>query len=190
MPKHLALRSCSMEELGVCNVIDGRDFFSAFQDVDHLPLWPNLRLLTVTASLLPSRDMDYGDDPEILLQSLLKLVAKFVHRMPKLQTLELYEAGRDSAALFQYSTAGGSPTAQWISTWPVEIDNEVKEAWESIPSPDGYLRTESLPGKMLEMYGGPTNFIDTYLLTRGKIMDPYTLREQARLEEVGLDVAS
>ncbi|KAK8121754.1 hypothetical protein PG984_010424 [Apiospora sp. TS-2023a] len=190
MPKHLASRSCGMEELGICNVIDGRNFFAAFKNINSLPLWPNLRLLTFTASLLPGGDPNNGDDSEVLLQSLLKLVAKFVRRMPKLQTLELYEAGRDSAALFQYSNAGGSPTAQWISTWPVEIDDEVKEAWESIPSPDGFLRTEFLPVKVVEIYEGPMNFIDTYILTKGKIMDPYTLREQKRLEEIGSEMVS
>ncbi|KAK7913930.1 hypothetical protein PG985_011633 [Apiospora marii] len=179
MPKHLASRSCSMEELGICNVIDGRHFFSAFDDRQQLPLWPNLRFLTLTASLLPGSDRDDLDKPA----AFLKRVAKFAQRMPKLQTLEIYEADAEQAALFQYSTTDDLPTAQWISTWPVEIDGEVKEAWESKPSPDGFLRTEFLPEKMVEMYEGPTHFIGTYLLTKDKIMDPETLREQARLEK-------
>lgn len=190
MPKHLASRSCGMEELGVCNVIDGRNFFSAFKNINHLPLWPDLRLLTLTTSLLPGGDMNNVDDPEVLLQSLLKRVAKFVRRMPKLQTLELYEAGHDNAALFQYSATGGAPTIQWISTWPVEIVKDVKEAWESNPSPDGFLRTEFLPGKIVKVYKGPMDFIDTHLLTEGNIMDSYTLTEQARLEEIGSDTES
>lgn len=186
MPKHLASRSCAMEELGICNIIDGRHFFSSFEDMQQLPLWPDLRLLTLTASLLPGGDVDDLDKPT----AFLKRVAKFARRMPKLQTLEIYEADAEAAALFQYSAADGVPTAQWISTWPVEIELDVKTAWESKPSPDGFLRTEFLPEKLVNRYMGPMDFIATHLLTKSKIMEPETLRDQIRLEEMESDMDS
>ncbi|KAK8064463.1 F-box-like domain-containing protein [Apiospora phragmitis] len=193
MPQHLASRSVGMEELGVCNLIDGRHFFSAFDGVDPLPLWPDLCILTLTARLLPgdqeSRDDD-DDDPELRLQNLLQRVAEFACRMPKLQTLELYDATGDGAALFQYSVVDDTPSARWISTWEVEIGVDVKRAWESVPSPDGLCRTRFLPEKVVGDYKGATDFIATHLLTRGKIIEPETMRDQARLEESESDNAS
>ncbi|KAK7961686.1 uncharacterized protein PG986_002511 [Apiospora aurea] len=190
LSQHLALRSRGMGELGICNIIDGRQFFAAFKSNEPLPLWPDLRLLTLTASLKP--DIEDENSPE-LLQGFLKRLPEFVRRMPKLQTLELYEADDKGAALLQFSRSpkdGGRAAVRWFSTWPLAIDNDVKTAWESIPSEDGHSRVEFLPEEMVGTHKGPADFVATYLLTRNKIMDPDTLREQVDLEMVRADIAS
>ncbi|KAK8017009.1 hypothetical protein PG993_015198 [Apiospora rasikravindrae] len=190
LPQHLALRSRGMEELGICNIIDGKRFFAAFKQNEPLPLWPDLRLLTLTASLKPGVEDENGQK---LLQGFLKRLPEFVNRMPKLQTLELYEADDKGAALLQYSRSakdGGRATVRWFSTWPLVVDNDVKTAWESIASEDGYSRVEFLPEEVVGVYKGPADFVATYLLTRDKIMDPETLREQVDLEMVAADIAS
>ncbi|KAK8075745.1 hypothetical protein PG997_010408 [Apiospora hydei] len=190
LPQHLALRSRGMEELGICNIIEGRQFFAAFKNNEPLPLWPDLRLLTLTTSLKPGVEDD--ENGAELLQGFLKRLPEFVRRMFKLQTLELYEADDKGAALLQFSRSpkdGGRAAVRWFSTWPLAIDNDVRTAWESIPSEDGHSRVEFLPEEVVGVYRGPADFVATYLLTRDRIMDPDTLREQVDLEMVRADIA-
>ncbi|KAK6860701.1 hypothetical protein PG995_004337 [Apiospora arundinis] len=189
LPKHLALRSLGMEELGVCYLIDADRVFATFDNVRPLPLWPDLRILVLTANLLPEGGAELGgEDPERgpeYVQTLLKRVAALVPQMPKLQVLELWEADVEyGGAAFQYSALGPNPgaTARWVSTFDMKIDDDVKAAWESIVVDEGHYHVEFLPEKISNKFRGPVDFIARQLLSAGKILDPETLRTLTMIE--------
>ncbi|KAK8103506.1 uncharacterized protein PG998_010539 [Apiospora kogelbergensis] len=188
LPKHVALRSQGMEELGLCNIIDGRQFFAAFDTNTPLPVWPELRILTLTASLLPKGldevgDVDHRTESESV-SDLLRRVADFVPQMPKLQILEIHEANSADAALFRFSALDKRYTAQWISTWKEPlVDDDVRAVWEAIPMDDGHAQIEFLPDQLDVGTQGPMDFIATHLLTRFRVLDPDTLGDMLEIEE-------
>ncbi len=167
----LALRSFSLEELVICNIVDGRQFFEQAQklqsEILFSPLvWADLRILTLT-----SDSIEENKDSELLI--LLRYMAYAARRMPRLKIMEVYNADGKSAGLFQYMVAHPSVAVSWISTWQWHFTPYLEGIWDSVSYHKG-LQAE-FTVKLLGTYSGPAHFVSTHLATPEFALHPSSL---------------
>ncbi|VUC34032.1 unnamed protein product [Clonostachys rosea] len=86
--------------------------------------WSKLSSLTITSRLLrPGADLDQ-------LETMLREAAAVAMRMPKLETLEIWEGRKGIAALFRYRSRPARLT--WKATWDFRIPDSVTRAWDKV----------------------------------------------------------
>jgi hypothetical protein len=107
---------------------NAEDFFGAC-----LPTWTweHLRSLALTSALLQPA----GSRANIY--ALLSSAAAAALRMPRLQTLVLWNGRRGNACAFAYHhqhQGRGRPHIAWRSTWDLELTHTVVEAWQTVAS--------------------------------------------------------
>ncbi|KAK0705483.1 hypothetical protein B0H67DRAFT_649809 [Lasiosphaeris hirsuta] len=147
----LARASRSLEHLSAAFVADAEDFFR-----DFLPgavpravpgngeatsdLWPHLESLALTAWVL--RPPPWGDASATKAAGMLQAAARAALEMPRLRTMEIWNAStRNSACVFRYRRRGGpggnDPTITMSSPdgseWCHEfLQPQVIEAWDKV----------------------------------------------------------
>lgn len=132
----LARASRQLQHLSASFVTDARYFFQPFwpqtsgsrAETAEDWTWSKLETLALTAHLL-SRSHQSEEDINYLLEA----VSLAVRRMPKLQTLEIWNGnGNEHACLFRYSYDPSSRRASltWKGTWDVEITQRTACSWE------------------------------------------------------------
>ncbi|KAF5589861.1 hypothetical protein FPANT_6194 [Fusarium pseudoanthophilum] len=125
----MALTSLPLEHLAASFIIDASHFFA----IDSTSEWPNLTSLVLTSQLLKPEE-----DPT-KMDALLEAAAVAALRMPRLETLEIWNGRKGLAALFQYRRIRGSRHGRilWRGTWKYHITTSVLQAWEAV----GHLHT-------------------------------------------------
>ncbi|KAH8880439.1 hypothetical protein GQ53DRAFT_848931 [Thozetella sp. PMI_491] len=120
----IALASLPLEHLAASFIIDASHFFA----IDPSWEWPNLISLVLTSRLLTPEE----NSTEI--GALLQTAAAAALKMPRLETMEIWNGQKGLAALFQYRVFRGSQEAKilWRGTWKHHITPSVLQAWETV----------------------------------------------------------
>ncbi|KAF5709684.1 PRANC domain-containing protein, partial [Fusarium globosum] len=120
----IALTSLPLEHLAVSFIIEASHFF----DIDPSWEWPNLTSLVLTSRLLKP------EEDSTKIGALLQAAAVAALRMPRLETMEIWNGQIGLAALFQFRVNRGSKQASilWRGTWKYHITTSVLQAWEAV----------------------------------------------------------
>ncbi|KAF5022621.1 hypothetical protein F66182_5336 [Fusarium sp. NRRL 66182] len=134
----IALTSLPLEHLAASFIIEASHFFA----IDPSWEWPNLISLVLTSRLLTPEEISTKID------ALLQAAAVAALRMPRLETMEIWNGQKGLAALFQYRVIRGSQQTRilWRGTWKYHIMNAL------CPSGLGSRRTSTC---QLETRCGP-----------------------------------
>ncbi|KAK4187933.1 hypothetical protein QBC35DRAFT_550905 [Podospora australis] len=127
----IALASLPLEHLAASFLVDSRHFFAAIE-----PSWerPNLTSLVLTSKVLrPKKDPGQ-------IGAMLHAAAAAAMRMPRLETMEIWNGRKDLAAVFQYQTLpqrnARRATVTWRATWEFTMEPSLIpvtiRAWEAV----------------------------------------------------------
>ncbi|KAF5681471.1 hypothetical protein FDENT_8093 [Fusarium denticulatum] len=180
----IALTSLPLEHLAASFIIDASHFFA----IDSSWEWPNLTSLVLTSRLLKP------EEDSTKIDALLKTAAVAALRMPRLETLEIWNGRKGLAALFQYRGIRGARQGRilWRGTWKYHITTSVIQAWEAV----GHLHTswrldvvqEQVDEAAIQSHGDALH----HLMLSGQAIRSVSLqqirREQKSLE--GVDIVS
>ncbi|KAH0420312.1 hypothetical protein CcaCcLH18_14081 [Colletotrichum camelliae] len=120
----VALASLKLEHLAASFIIDASSFF----EIQPAWEWPNLTSLTLTSRLLtPDENSDE-------IEAMLRAAAAAAMRMPRLETMEIWNGRKGLAALFRYQACRNNPQAVilWRGTWKLAMQPSVIQAWEAV----------------------------------------------------------
>lgn len=106
----VAKASLRLQHLSASFIIEADHFLSA-AETEPAWNWPHLRSLTLTSRLL-----NVQGDRSIMNQILLK-AALIALKMPKLETLEIWNGQVGSAALFRYHIGDYRAVLSWKANW-------------------------------------------------------------------------
>ncbi|GJN69559.1 hypothetical protein PLICBS_003608 [Purpureocillium lilacinum] len=122
--RQVASASLNLEHLSVAFNADARAFFRACQP-DWT--WPNLTSLALTSYSLASGQQGWNN-------GLLRAAAATAMRMPRLETMEIWNPGLGRPMLFRYEAKGDGrrPVIRWRGKWTLELDPETVRAWEAV----------------------------------------------------------
>jgi hypothetical protein len=120
----VALASLKLEHLAASCIVDADYLFQ----IEPSWEWPNLISLAVTSRLL----LPDKDSAEI--GPMLQAAAAAATKMPRLETMEIWNGRKGLAALFQYQASHENRRAviTWRSTWGMTIDPCIIQAWEAV----------------------------------------------------------
>lgn len=119
----LARRSIGLAKLSASYIADANDFFKACKS-DWT--WNNLTLLALTSRLLVSTT-HYS-----IIRDMLVKAGTAALRMPKLQTMEIWNGTKQNACVFRYQTTPYCTTLSWRRTWDLELEDEVVNVWKKV----------------------------------------------------------
>ncbi|KAG7101008.1 hypothetical protein HYQ44_019489 [Verticillium longisporum] len=91
---------------------------------------PGLETLALTVRLFQQ------ETPPQEINDLLLKASEIAVRMPKLRTMVLWNGARGNACAFVFQAKAGCAFITWRSTWDLEINHRVEEAWEQLASRD------------------------------------------------------
>ncbi|KAK3320541.1 hypothetical protein B0T19DRAFT_403187 [Cercophora scortea] len=120
----VALASLSLEHLAASFLVDARHFFA----IEPSWEWPNLTSLALT-----SKELRLGEDPA-RIEAMLHAAAAAAMRMPRLETMEIWNGRKGLAAVFQYQTLRNArrATVTWRATWELAMEPLLIRAWEAV----------------------------------------------------------
>ena len=119
----LAQRSLHLEEFCASYIIDAQDFF---RESGKTWTWTSLRLVSLTSRLLV-----HTTDP-MKVNCLLKQAGTVALQMPKLREMNIWNGSKGNASTFQYRATDDYTQIRWRSTWALELDTEVIDAWQRV----------------------------------------------------------
>lgn len=125
--RELSFLSQHFESFAASFMVDANEFFnSASRETSHH--WPNLRFITLTTQLLSP-----GSSHESIMDMFVA-AAWAAKRMPRLETLEIWNGQRRLAALFRYDRKGDLHPAviTWRGTWDLTFSDAVIDSWQSV----------------------------------------------------------
>lgn len=172
LSKGLCRLSVNLEELSASFMADAADFFEPFTKANNprgitprLPHWPNLRWLTLTS---PSFSEQSISDT---INSLLRAAGAAAKHMPRLQSMELWNATRWDAGVFRYLVVNDVGVVSWTSTWEFKLDRAVKTAWRQVALQNTRREPYVFDEVKLEDYKGDREaFIHSDLATRELVL--------------------
>ncbi|KAF3358823.1 hypothetical protein VdG1_02735 [Verticillium dahliae VDG1] len=123
-----ASQSRKLERLSVSFLVDAKDFFDSC--VKQHGTWRHLETLALTVRLFQQ------ETPHQEINDLLLKASEIAVRMPKLRTMVLWNGARGNACAFVFQAKAGCAFITWRSTWDLEINHRVEEAWEQLASRD------------------------------------------------------
>lgn len=118
-----AIRSLDLEQLSLSYMVNAEDFFHACVSTWT---WQHLRSLALTSQLLRRAGSRHETD------ALLHQAGLTALRMPRLQTLVLWDGGKGNACAFIYHTVRDDACITWRGTWVLELSPRVVEVWERV----------------------------------------------------------
>jgi hypothetical protein len=119
----LAWRSIGLAKLSASYIVDANDFFKACKS-DWT--WTNLTSLALTSRLLVSTT-NYSIISDMLVEA-----GTAALRMPKLQTMEIWNGTKQNACVFRYQATAYFTTLSWRSIWDLELEDEVVNVWKEV----------------------------------------------------------
>lgn len=119
--------SLGLEHLAASFVSDASHFFDACQKWN---IWPRLESLALTSNVLKSQQQS------VYINDLLETMALVAMKMPRLKSMELWNAKAGFAGVFQYQIFESDRTAKitWRSTWDLPLEPRVLKAWQAVAS--------------------------------------------------------
>lgn len=144
--------------------------------------WPNLTLLVLTSKLLTP------DENLIEIGAMLQAAAAAARKMPRLETMEIWNGRKGLAALFKYQAFRDRQQATiiWRGTWKLTIEPSIIQAWEAIiHQHDGWrlnLVQERLDEAAIKSHGDAIY----YLMLSSQVIRPISL-QQIRIEQKALE---
>ena len=122
--RRLALASLQLENLAASFIVEARHFFAIGPSWE----WPNLTSLVLTSGLLTP------DKKATEVDALLRAAAAAALKMPRLETMEIWNGRKGLAALFQYRACRSLKQAGilWRGTWEWKMEPSVLQAWEAV----------------------------------------------------------
>ena len=203
-----AVASRRLEHLAASFVVDASHFFaieanhyyfdikainywSGYFDVSHYFNaevsweWPNLSSLALTSNRLTPNE----NPAEI--GAMLKAAAAAAIKMPKLETMEVWNGRKGLAALFKYQASRKyrQATITWRGTWKLAMEPSVIQAWEAVMRHYGGWRLnwvqETLDGALINHHGDAIH----HLMLSSQVIRPVSL-QQIRIEQKALEGVS
>lgn len=119
--------SLRLEHLAASFVSDASHFFDACRKWN---IWPRLESLALTSNVLKSQQQS------VYINDLLEKVALVAMKMPRLESMELWNGRAGFAGVFQYQRIESDRTAKitWRGTWDLPLEPRVLEAWQAMVS--------------------------------------------------------
>ena len=121
----LAEASLDLEHLSASFIVDARDFFEA---IHSTWVWSKLLSLVLTSRLL----VPGGSLTKI--SSMLQAAAAAVMKMPRLNTMELWNCGKRMACVFRFQAYLGHSSAAitWRGNWNLMLEPHVIQSWQAV----------------------------------------------------------
>lgn len=168
----LAYRSLDGEELYVSFMVDAQHFFEARQPPWT---WTSLQTLVLTSPLLAPATNHRK------ISGLLQDAGEAALRMPRLQTMALWNGGKRDACGFMFRKGRNNPTITLRSTWDINLQHKTIKVWRRVASLNG-LRIEMrmLRGDIINSHGDAIY----HLGLNHEVIDPVSLW-QIRKEGIG-----
>lgn len=118
----VAIACLELEHVSASFLVDAIQFFR----VDPYSEWQKLKSLRLTSGLL-TPDVDSAD-----VEDLLQAAAAAAIKMPRLETMEIWNGRKALAGLFRYHASRTSRRAiiTWRGTWRLNLSSAVTQAWE------------------------------------------------------------
>ncbi|OAL25434.1 hypothetical protein AYO20_10468 [Fonsecaea nubica] len=176
----VALASLNLEHLAASFIVDASHFF----DIEPSWEWPNLRSIVLTSSLLTP------DEDPIEIGVMLQAAAAAAMKMPRLETMEIWNGRQGSAALFKYQVFHDrqEATITWRGTWQLTMEPSLIQAWEVVVGRYGGYRLNSVPESLHEAAIKSHADAIHHLMLSSPVIRPISLqqiqREQKCLEGV------
>ncbi|GKT58865.1 PRANC domain protein [Colletotrichum tofieldiae] len=174
----VALASLKLEHLAASFIADASHFFKIHPAWE----WPNLTSLVLTSKLLTP------DESSIEIGAMLRAAAAAAMKMPRLETMEIWNGRKGLAALFRYQAFRNIQQAVivWRGTWKLAMEPSTIQAWEAVMHQyDGRrlgLVQERLDEAAIESHGDAVH----YLMLSGQIIRPISL-QQIQIEQKALE---
>ncbi|KAI0145555.1 hypothetical protein GGR57DRAFT_506750 [Xylariaceae sp. FL1272] len=132
MARSIAKVSLRLQSLCASFIVEAEYFMGAAETEPEWN-WPDLTSLTLTSRLLTAQSK-----PQDITDMLL-CAASVAARMPNLQTFEIWNGQKGSAALFRYHAAKESSCASlgWRATWKSTLDPRAIQAWDTVARAHG-----------------------------------------------------
>ncbi|KAL7920354.1 hypothetical protein ACQKWADRAFT_328797 [Trichoderma austrokoningii] len=120
----VALASLGLEHLAASFIVDASYFFK----IEPSWEWPNLTSLALTSKLLTPDENP--NEIGVLFQAAVTKAMK----MPRLETMEIWNGRRGLAALFKYQAFRSTQhaTITWRGTWDFTMEPSTVRAWEDV----------------------------------------------------------
>lgn len=120
----LAAKSVKLQSMAVSFIVPAEKIL---QQCDPTWQWPQLETLALTSPTI-SLAGGYGAKIEALLCS----AARFAARMPRLQTLVLWNGGIANAAAFIFRRNGNHASITWRGIWVFDFTPRVVACWQRV----------------------------------------------------------
>ncbi|KAK3298914.1 uncharacterized protein B0H64DRAFT_85584 [Chaetomium fimeti] len=173
-----ALASLKLEHLAASFLVDARHFF----EIEPSWVWPNLTSLVLTSKVL----VPDGDQTEI--EAVLQAAAAAAMKMPRLETMEIWNGRKGLTALFRYQALRDIRKAviMWRSTWKLAMGPSTIQAWEVVMHQYGGWRLdlvqEQLDEALIKSHGDAIQ----HLMLPSQVIRPISLR-QIQMEQKVLE---
>ncbi|KAK3688423.1 hypothetical protein B0T22DRAFT_459394 [Podospora appendiculata] len=120
----VAIASLQLEHLAASFIVDAGHFFA----IEPSWEWPKLTSLVLTSNVLRP-----GEDP-VQMEAMLHAAAAAAMRMPRLETMEIWNGRKGLAAAFQYQTLPNArrATVTWRATWAWTMEPLLIRVWEAV----------------------------------------------------------
>ncbi|KAH7004388.1 hypothetical protein EDB82DRAFT_550765 [Fusarium venenatum] len=120
--QNLSLASLRLEQLSISFLINAEDFVAACREE-----WTWDHMQSIALAFQGSGKRYAGS-----INSLLLSIAKLALRMPKLETMVLWNGGRGNSCAFIYTRNKYYARVLWRGTWVMDICQEALEVWEAV----------------------------------------------------------
>lgn len=120
----VALASLKLEHLAASFIVDASHLF----EIEPSWEWSNLSSIVLTSNILtPDKD-------PIKIGAMLQAAAAAAKKMPRLETMDIWNGRQGLAALFKYQVFHTRQEAAitWRGTWQFTMESSVIQAWKAV----------------------------------------------------------
>ncbi|KAK5465241.1 hypothetical protein LTS15_001804 [Exophiala xenobiotica] len=120
----VALASLKLEHLAASFTVDASHFF----EIEPSWEWSNLSSIVLTSNLLTP------DTDPIEIGAMLQAAAAAAIKMPRLETMEIWNGRQGLAALFKYQLFHDreEATITWRGPWQLTMEPSIIQSWEAV----------------------------------------------------------
>ncbi|KAK1655795.1 hypothetical protein BDP81DRAFT_456634 [Colletotrichum phormii] len=175
----IALASLKLEHLAASYITDTSHFF----EIRSEWAWPNLKSLTLTAKILTPDKVDSTG-----IGALLLAAAAAAEKMPRLETMDIWNGRKGLAALFRYQVFRneGEAVLTWRGTLDLAMEPAVIQAWQVVTKQYDISRldvvVERLYGAIIRSHGDAIQ----HLGLSSQVIRPVSL-QQIRINQKALE---
>lgn len=174
----IALASFKLEHLAASFILDASHFF----EIEPSWEWPDLSSIVLTSNLLTP------DQDPTKIEVMLQAAAAAAIKMPRLETMEIWNGRQGLAALFKYQVFHDreEATITWRGTWQLSMEPSSIQAWEAVIDQYDDCRLnwvqEHLDEAAIKSHGDAIH----HLMLSGPVIRPISL-QQIQLEQKSLE---